>query len=55
VAVASAVERSTLAALFLNEVPGVELALPSEFANPLGQLERWRETFSTHAAAAPEA
>jgi hypothetical protein len=36
-------------------VPGVELALPSEFANPLGQLERWRETFSTHAAAAPEA
>jgi membrane protein required for colicin V production len=51
--VASAVEQSTLAALFLNDVPLVEMALPEEFANPMAQLEHWHEAFREVQAAQP--
>jgi membrane protein required for colicin V production len=38
-----AVDDSRLAPLFLDRLPLVEIGLPSEFANPLEQLEAWRE------------
>jgi membrane protein required for colicin V production len=41
--VAAAVDDSQLAPLFLNSVPGVNLALPSEFNDALHQLERFRQ------------
>lgn len=44
---AKAVDDSRLAPLFLDRVPLVEIGLPSEFANPLEQLEAWRETLGS--------
>src|SRR5690606_31833000 len=54
-AVASAVESSRIASLFLDEVPVVQLALPDDFANPLAQLERWQESMAGATAAEPGA
>lgn len=39
-----AVDDSRLAPLFLERLPLAEIGLPSEFADPLEQLEAWRET-----------
>ena len=40
---AKAVDDSRLAPLFLDRLPLAEIGLPSEFADPLEQLEAWRE------------
>jgi membrane protein required for colicin V production len=41
--IAAAVDGSRLAPLFLDTVPGANLALPSEFDNALHQLEHFRQ------------
>ena len=40
--VADAIGESTLAPYFLEDIPLTEFGLPSEFEDPLGQLEQWR-------------
>jgi len=40
--VADAIAESSLAPYFLDDIPLTELGLPSEFEDPLGQLEQWQ-------------
>ena len=40
---AAAIDESTLAPVFLDEMPGAALALPEEFQNALAELRRFRE------------
>lgn len=44
--VASAVDDSKLADVFLTSLPSVDRLLPERFSNPMGQLEKWREIMS---------
>ncbi len=44
--VASAVDDSKLADVFLTSLPSVDRLLPERFSNPMGQLEKWREITS---------
>jgi len=43
--VANAVAGSTLAPVFLRFTPVIKTALPPEFQDPLGQLQRWQTGF----------
>ncbi len=45
--ISRAVDDSTLAPLFLDRLPIVQIALPGEFNNPLDQLEAWRDALGT--------
>lgn len=47
---AAAVDESTLAPLFLDDVPSVQLALPPEFEHALDQLARFRGAASVIAS-----
>lgn len=41
------VDESTLAPYFLEDFGFVNVGLPSEFNDPMGQLDRWRQTLSS--------
>lgn len=49
---ATAIDESTLAPVFLDEVPGAALALPDEFQHALAQLRRFREASGVIASGA---
>lgn len=43
VTMATGIDDSTLAPVFMERLPLVQVALPGEFSNPMEQLDQWRQ------------